>query len=146
MKCDKCGAVTQDSARFCDMCGNPVHPPAPAPQPPRPVMPPPAPPPAYVAPVNAPAVAPHAMQGGYVDSRDRVMTVGGWMGVFLLMMIPLVNFILVLVWAFGGDVNRNKQNFVRAYILLFIILTLVYILLMGLLLLTGAVATDFFAA
>lgn len=28
--------------------------------------------------------------------------------------IPLVGFILTLVWGFGGDVNENKRNYCRA--------------------------------
>ena len=148
MKCNACDATINIDSRFCDMCGSATQQPdnrplktrAPEPQPPV------SPPYTYAPPQHVPAFAAQgSVRGGMVDSRDRVMTVGGWMGTFLLLMIPLVNFILVLVWAFGGGTNRNRQNFVRAYILLFIIFALIWILLAVLLSLMGVAATEYFA-
>jgi len=40
---------------------------------------------------------------------------------FLLLCIPIVNFILLLVWSFGGNVNQNKKNYARATLLLMVI-------------------------
>ena len=49
-------------------------------------------------------------------SRDSVAS---WVGVVLLMVIPLVNLITVLVMAFSSSFSRAKQNFARAILLLF---------------------------
>ena len=72
------------------------------------------------------------------------MTVGEWVGTLLLMMIPVVNLILGLVWVFGGGVNRNKQHLVRAYLLLTFILLLLWLLFVTVLFMTGALAADHF--
>ena len=47
-------------------------------------------------------------------SRDSVAS---WVGVVLLMAIPLVNFITVLVMASSSSFSRAKQNFARAILL-----------------------------
>lgn len=49
------------------------------------------------------------------------MKVGQWFGTMLLMCIPLVNFILMFVWAFGSNVNPSKKTFFRASLLLAVI-------------------------
>ena len=46
-------------------------------------------------------------------------SVASWVGVVLLMVIPLVNLITVLVMAFSSSFSRAKQNFARAILLLF---------------------------
>ncbi len=63
----------------------------------------------YMAPVNQqPAYQPP------VESDD--VTMGEWMWTMLLLCIPIVNFILILVWAFGGGVKPSKANFCKAYL------------------------------
>jgi len=47
-----------------------------------------------------------------------VMTVGDWVGTFLLSGIPIVGFILLIVWAFDSNTNTNKKNYARAVLLL----------------------------
>ena len=44
-------------------------------------------------------------------------SVASWVGVVLLMVIPLVNLITVLVMAFSSSFSRAKQNFARAILL-----------------------------
>ena len=41
------------------------------------------------------------------------------------MMIPLVGFILTIVWACGGTSNLNKRNLARAYLILMLIMLLI---------------------
>lgn len=45
-------------------------------------------------------------------------SVGSWIGIFLLMMIPLVNLIIMIILACGGMGTRAKQNFARAYLII----------------------------
>ena len=37
------------------------------------------------------------------------------------MMIPLVNLIMMFVWAFGSNTNPNKANYFKAALILFVI-------------------------
>ncbi|NLC40514.1 MAG: zinc ribbon domain-containing protein, partial [Clostridiaceae bacterium] len=62
-------------------------------------------------------------------AMDPPLSVGQYIGMFLLMMIPVVNLVLLLVWAFGGSVNRNKKNYAKATLLLMLISTVVIIIL-----------------
>ena len=43
-------------------------------------------------------------------AKKGTVTVGEWIVTFIILAIPLVNLIMLFVWAFGGDVNINKQN------------------------------------
>ncbi|MDD2635178.1 MAG: zinc ribbon domain-containing protein [Bacteroidales bacterium] len=45
---------------------------------------------------------------------------GEWIGVMIIMMIPIINFIMLLVWAFGTG-NPNKSNWAKATLLIGII-------------------------
>ena len=47
-------------------------------------------------------------------SRYEPITTKGFIGIMFLMLIPLVNLLLLLVWAFGGCRKVNKQNFAKA--------------------------------
>lgn len=71
--------------------------------------------------------------GGYAaypqpDENDLPMTVGGWIKTQLILMIPLVNIIMVFVWAFG-DGNKSRKNYFRAQLLLTLIITVLFFVL-----------------
>jgi len=62
------------------------------------------------------------------------MTVGDWLITMLLLMIPIVNFVLLFVWAFGGNVNPSKKAYFRAYLIIMaivIVLTILFGALFG---------------
>ncbi|MDD2385393.1 MAG: hypothetical protein PHP52_01265 [Bacteroidales bacterium] len=46
--------------------------------------------------------------------------IGEWIGVMIIMAIPLINFIMLLVWAFGNG-NPSKANWAKAALLVGII-------------------------
>ncbi|WP_426334711.1 hypothetical protein ACN9MH_13230 [Paenibacillus silvae] len=56
---------------------------------------------------------------------------GSWMLTLFLMMIPLVNLIMLFVWAFGGS-NPSKANFAKASLMWALIGIVFYILLIAL--------------
>lgn len=99
--------------------------------------PPARPAPAYTAPQPAqsystgqsyqpPAPNPYA-PGGFVDNSP--LGIGQYIGMFLLMAIPLVNLILLFVWGFGSTVNVNKKNFARASLILMAISIVLWIII-----------------
>jgi len=53
--------------------------------------------------------------------RYKVHTVWGYIGNMIVLSIPLVGFIMALVWSFSGSVNLNRRNFARAYLILMVI-------------------------
>ena len=46
-----------------------------------------------------------------VIDYNAPMTMGQWIGTLVILMIPLVNIIFMLIWAFKKNVNRNKKNY-----------------------------------
>ena len=98
MVCPNCGKDNDPNALFCIECGQRLE--RPEPQPKSSPVPPPQP--SYYGP------APQR-----TEDREPLS-----MGTFTLMeliaRIPLVNFIMFLVWGFGSDVNENKKNWARS--------------------------------
>ena len=41
-------------------------------------------------------------------SKYEPITTGGYIGIFLLMLLPLINLILLIIWACGGCQKVNK--------------------------------------
>ena len=58
------------------------------------------------------------------------MTLGNWIITMLLMCIPLVNVVLMFVWAFGSNVNKSKKTFFQAQ-LIFSAIGIVMIIIFG---------------
>ncbi len=61
-----------------------------------------------------------------------VLSVGSYIGMFILSAIPLVGFILLLVWAFSGGENPNRKNYARAVLIISVVGTTLGILLAAL--------------
>lgn len=58
-----------------------------------------------------------------------VVSVKEWLLTNLIMMIPLVNIVMMLVWAFGSNTNPNKANYFKAALILFAIVMVIYLVL-----------------
>ena len=50
-----------------------------------------------------------------------VVSVKEWLLTDLILMIPLVNLMMIFVWAFGPNTNPNKANYFKAALILFAI-------------------------
>lgn len=62
----------------------------------------------------------HADDGEY---GVPVVSIGDWMLTTLILMIPLVNLVMILVWTIGiGGTNPSKANFFRAILIWFVII------------------------
>ena len=70
-------------------------------------------PPAYAP---QPKAAPQARTDA--DGRYDLISTGGFVGILLLLMIPIVGLILMIVWACGGCKKQVKRNFARAMLIL----------------------------
>lgn len=60
---------------------------------------------------------------------DEPLSVGQYIGIFLLSAIPIAGFILMLVWAFSSNENTNKKNYARATLILYLVALGLWILL-----------------
>lgn len=59
------------------------------------------------------------------DMPERVMTIGNWIVTFILLMIPIVNIIMLIIWALSNSVNRNRKSFAIAVIIIWAILFII---------------------
>jgi len=139
--CTNCGASLSDETRFCTECGATLDS-APAAGAAAPPPPPPAQP-AYQAAPAATAVAAPPQKGkkqrraaAYDDdtpapgSRYEPISTWGYIGISLLMCIPIVGLIIAIIWAFGGCRKVNKRNFARAMLIMMAI-SLVFSIIIG---------------
>lgn len=58
-----------------------------------------------------------------------VMSTTDWLITILLTTIPLVNIIMLFIWAFGTDANPNKKNYAKATLIWFAIMVALYLVL-----------------
>lgn len=72
--------------------------------------------------------------GGYVPQQTEVSSVGDWMLTIFIMIIPLINIIMLFVWAFGGGPKVSKANWAKAsllWILIVFVLSIIISVLVG---------------
>lgn len=130
-QCPACGAQAPEGEGYCAACGAKLPGAAQAGAPRagevspycdrllRAEQPGPSAPPPYRAPAPAdPSLAP--------------VSVGTWLGVLVLLAIPLVNVILIIVWASCAE-RRSLRNFARALVICLLVL-LIFMVITGILL------------
>lgn len=52
------------------------------------------------------------------DDTREVMSIGSYIGMFILSAIPIVNIICWIVWLVSPNTNKNKKNFILAQIII----------------------------
>lgn len=60
---------------------------------------------------------------------EEPVSVKEWLITFLILIIPIVNIVMLFVWAFG-DGKKSKQNYFKAYLIWIGIIIVLYILLL----------------
>lgn len=133
MNCNNCGANLPEGVKFCPRCGSAVEASYEAnpydygnarsasdnyqggSQPPYPPQPEPINYGAYQQPVNTYQSMPQT------DLTDLPVTVGSWIGVFLISCLPLVNLIMLFVWAFSSSTKKSLKNYARAMLIMSLI-------------------------
>lgn len=60
--------------------------------------------------------------------EDDVISLGDWIITLLITAIPLVGFIMLLIWAFGGNAPKSKANWAKANLIFMLVaIVLVFI-------------------
>ena len=66
-----------------------------------------------------------------IPEEYQPISMWGYFGYELLFSIPLVGFILLLVFSFGGTKNKNLKNFARSYFCFTIVIIVLSIIFLG---------------
>lgn len=106
MNCANCGAYCPEGTTFCQNCGAAVLQQSHIQDQP-PVNPTP-----YQPPVN-----PTSYQPPVNPQLEEPVSVSEWFLSTLLMVVPIVNIVMVFVWAFGGGSKKSKSNYFKAYLI-----------------------------
>ncbi|MCA6074731.1 hypothetical protein [Fulvivirga sedimenti] len=75
------------------------------------------------------------------NRNTSVMSIQDWIITILITSIPVVNIIMLFVWAFGSDTNENKKNWAKATLIWLAIIFVLYLIIfvfLGLALFTGS--------
>lgn len=64
-----------------------------------------------------------------IPKEFKPISMWGYFGYELLFAIPVVGFILLIVFSFGGTENRNLKNFARSYFCLLVICVILAVIL-----------------
>ena len=75
-------------------------------------------------------IAKKASRFDEMDLRNYPMTVGKWIGTFIVMMLPLINVIAGIFWFFGVG-NKSRTAFVRSIFVLWLIITILVVGALG---------------
>ncbi|WP_227396330.1 hypothetical protein [Jeotgalibacillus aurantiacus] len=78
----------------------------------------------------------HTMTDHQTSYPQKEMRTKDWLITLLLLAIPIVNIVLLFVWAFGGDTSQKKY-YSRASLILAAIFVGLYILLFVLFMILG---------
>lgn len=73
------------------------------------------------------------MENQEID-KVRTVSIGDWLITILITIIPLVNIIMLFVWAFGSGTNPSKANWAKAtiiWIAISIFLAIIVIVVFG---------------
>ena len=89
MYCPQCNKVLPDNANVCDNCGTVIQ---------------------RVQP------QPYMATPQFEDPKTKPLTVGNYLLMMLLQIIPIVGLVMLFVWAFG-DENINRKNYARAMLI-----------------------------
>lgn len=65
----------------------------------------------------------------YETQQEEVYSVLQWFGTFLLMFVPVVNIVLLFVWAFSNKGNKNRKNWAIASLFIVVIIIILLVIL-----------------
>lgn len=64
-------------------------------------------------------------------NNNPIMSIGDWVIILILMAIPIVNIVLLIMWAFGSNTPATKANFAKATLIFMVIGIVLWIFVGG---------------
>jgi O-antigen ligase len=66
-----------------------------------------------------------------VYENTAPLSIGNYVVMMIVGGIPLVGLIMMLIWAFSGNTNRNKQNYARAVLIMMLVVVVLGVIFSG---------------
>lgn len=63
--------------------------------------------------------------------KKSVLTIGDWIIAMIILSIPIVNIIMLIVWAVGKEYNQTFQNYIRSMIIYSLVLLVIGFIFYG---------------
>lgn len=65
----------------------------------------------------------------HMFEKNGITTVGGWLVIMILMFIPIVDLVLLAIWAFGSDnTDQSRKNWAMANLIVVAVVTVLLII------------------
>jgi len=80
------------------------------------------------------------------QKQAEEVTLGDWMITILLSAIPIVNIVMLFVWAFGSSTNPSKANWAKATLIWMVIgiaLAIIFVVVIGTAIFSGMESSSF---
>jgi len=58
--------------------------------------------------------------------NEKVVSTGEWVASKFILLIPIVNIIFLFIWAFNKEENKNKSNWAKATLIVYILRIFIY--------------------
>ena len=55
------------------------------------------------------------------NNKNKVITTSEWIIINIVMLIPIVNIVMLLIWSFSNKTNLNKSNWAKASLIVWAI-------------------------
>ena len=81
------------------------------------------------------------MDNTNLPEEYRPISMWGYFGYQILFSIPIIGFILLLVFSFGGTQNKNLKNYARSYFCFMILAIILVAIIVAVTVSTGASAS-----
>ena len=92
--CKKCGGAVKMEDQFCMHCGMPLE------------------------------KEESAREENGNDNKAEVLSMGDYLLMLILLAIPVVNFIICILWIISGNGNPNRKNFAKAWLVIAVVGTI----------------------
>ena len=92
--CKKCGGAVKMEDQFCMHCGMPLE------------------------------KEESAREENGNDNKVEVLSMGDYLLMLILLAIPVVNFIICILWIISGNGNPNRKNFAKAWLIIAVVGTI----------------------
>ena len=61
--------------------------------------------------------------------NEKVVSTGEWVASKFILFIPIVNIIFLFIWAFNKSENKNKSNWAKATLIVYVLRVFIYVLI-----------------